>query len=1181
MVRSRFMTFSEMRARVFGGSLTMVKGRAVVKEQSFIHLNVVSGYSFQYGTAMPHQLVERAGEMGMRALALTDRDGFAGGVRFLQACAREGITPIVGSNLAFSADGSIERKKSPAHGGVRVESELPRVTLLAKHSWKGLARLLSSIHSQQNRSAPVLTESILQSAEGVSLLLGADSDVAQSLNDRRPYLAAQQLARWREITRGQVAIECVAHLHRDGIRSIEGAARMLHFAREHQVRAVLSNQVRMLDKDDAPVADVLDAARKLVPLHRRHVERSNGEAYLKSPVEMVRIADEVARAAGESGQDLIRETLRYGEEHLLNPTDYLGGIYLPEPAVVGGSSHGELIEILTQRCEAGLSWRYQSEALRIRSSFRLQEELAVIKSLGYESYFLTVADIATMARERGIRVAARGSGAGSLICYLLGISGVDPIDHGLLMERFCSPLRRDLPDIDIDVESARRLEIYDAVFARYAPTGTWPTGPARTAAVSMVETYRARHAIRDVGAALGVPPSDIGMVAKSFPHIRARNIKNALAELPELRHGSLQNSIGESKLAVWLSLAEKLDGLPRHLALHPCAVVLSDASLLDRAPTELSAQGYPMVAFDKDDVEAMGLLKLDILGVRMQSAMAYAIEEIKREQHEEIDLDSLALDDKETFDLIKSTKTLGIFQVESPGQRELVGKFGPSSFNDLMIDISLFRPGPVKSDMITPFLKARHGWSAAKMIHPDLVEVLYETEGVVVFHEQVIRIISIIAGVSLAQADEYRRALGRRDGMIEFGEWFIARAHERGYSLEVVNEIWEVLCAFGSFGFCKAHAAAFALPTYQSAWLKQHYPAAFIAGLLTHDPGMYPKRLILDEARQLGIQLLPIEVNHSDITYRVEGCDGGFGLRMSLSDIHGMSADEARSIVEARPFLDIGDFMKRARVSQPTAEKLVTIGAFDSLYGISSQVSQLIGRKRTLTRRDLFLYVSDVSKWGGSHVDQMALDLPAPQVVMSGLPDITLAERVRDEIEILGMDLSCHVLDFYQSFLAELGVVPAGDLIKQRSGATLFVAGVKVASQTPPIRSGKRVVFLTLDDGTGCSDSTFFDDAQENYSYTLFHSWLLLTQGVLRRTGERGVSLRATGCWEITALYQLWLAEGIDAVRAHIADRPAAKSVSQRVLIHPTGYRQSPYADVKPAGESMRKLWHTSPGSVG
>ncbi|MEI7549631.1 MAG: DNA polymerase III subunit alpha [Actinomycetes bacterium] len=1164
-----------MKVRVSGGLLTMVK------EESFIHLNVVSGYSFQYGTAMPHQLVERAGEFRMSALALTDRDGFAGGVRFLQACAREGISPIVGSNLAYSADGVRERRKSPAHGGVRIESALPRVTLLARDSWRGLARLISTIHSQQDRGVPILTRNILQEGSGFSILLGADSNIAHALSRRRPDLAAEHLREWREIAGERIVIECVSHFHREGIRSVEGAARLFKFAREHQVQAILTNQVRMLNKEDAPVADVLDAARKLVPLHHRHVERSNGEAYLKSPAEMSRIAHEIARAAGESGRDLLHDTIACGETHILNPGDYLGGIYLPEPEVVGGFSHGELIEILTQRCEAGLSWRYQSEALRIRGSYRLQEELSVIKSLGYESYFLTVADIATMARERGIRVAARGSGAGSLVCYLLGISGVDPIDHGLLMERFCSPLRRDLPDIDIDVESARRLEIYDAVFARYAPTGTWPAGPARTAAVSMVETYRARHAIRDVGAALGVPPADIGMVAKSFPHIRARSIKNALAELPELRNGSLQNSIGETKLGMWLSLAEKLDGLPRHLALHPCAVVLSDASLLDRAPTELSAQGYPMVAFDKDDVEAMGLLKLDILGVRMQSAMAYAIEEIKREQKEEVDLDSLSLDDKETFDLIKSTKTLGIFQVESPGQRELVGKFGPSSFNDLMIDISLFRPGPVKSDMITPFLKARHGWSEAKMIHPDLTEVLYETEGVVVFHEQVIRIISIIAGVSLAQADEYRRALGRRDGLIEFGEWFIARARERGYSPEVVNELWEVLCAFGSFGFCKAHAAAFALTTYQSAWLKQHYPAPFIAGLLTHDPGMYPKRLILDEARQLGVTLLPIEVNHSDITYRVEESDGRLALRMSLSDIHGISEKEAATIVASRPFLDIGDFMKRTRVSQPTAEKLVTIGAFDSLYGITSQSSQVIGRKRTLTRRDLFLYVSDVSKWGGSHVDQMALDLPAPQVVMSGLPDITLAERVRDELEILGMDLSCHVLDFYQSFLSELGVVPSRDLVKQRSGALVFVAGVKVASQTPPMRSGKRVVFLTLDDGTGCSDSTFFNDAQENYSYTLFHSWLLLTQGVVRRTGERGVSLRATGCWEITALYQLWLAEGIDAVREYVADRPATKATAQRTLIHPTGYRQSPYADIKPAGEGVRKLWHTSPGSVG
>ena len=398
------------------------------------------------------------------------------------------------------------------------------------------------------------------------------------------------------------------------------------------------------------------------------------------------------------------------------------------------------------------------------------------------------------------------------------------------MERFCSPLRRALPDIDIDVESARRLEIYDLVFKKYQH---------RTATVAMLETYRARHAIRDTGAALGMSQSEIDLIAKSLPHIRARNISKALESLPELRNLNINTPLA----AMAIKLAEKLDGLPRNIAMHPCAVVLSNNTLPDRAPMLINASGYSMVEFDKDDVEAIGLLKLDILGVRMQSAIAYAVQEVERTEGRALDIESVPLDDPDTYKLIQSTRTIGLFQIESPGQRELVGKLQPDCFEDLIIDISLFRPGPVKSDMITPFLNARHGFKPAQLIHPDLHGVLAQTQGVVVFHEQVIQIISIMTGISYAEADEKRRALGDFSKQQEICDWFYEKTSR--YEKRVVDEIWQVLRAFASFGFCKAHAAAFALPTYQSAWLKTHHPAAFLAGVLTHDPGMYPKRFFL------------------------------------------------------------------------------------------------------------------------------------------------------------------------------------------------------------------------------------------------------------------------------------------------------------------------------------------------
>ncbi len=782
----------------------------------------------------------------------------------------------------------------------------------------------------------------------------------------------------------------------------------------------------------------------------------------------------------------------------------------------------------------------------------------------------------------------------------------------------------------------------------------------------MMATYRARHAIRDVGAALGLPPGEIDIVAKSFPHIRASQLRQALHDLPELRASGL----GEARLTMLFTLAERLDGLPRHIALHPCGVLLSDATLLDRTPVEASYLGFPMSQFDKDDVEELGLLKLDLLGIRMQSAMAHAVDEVARVEGIGVDIDAVPRDDPATFSLIQSTRTLGCFQIESPGQRELIGKFSPETFEDIVIDISLFRPGPVKSDMVTPFLEARQGWKPARYLHDDLRPALEQTCGVVVFHEQVLEIVAVMTGCSLAEADEVRRALGNPDGMEEARVWFRPVALGKGYDLATVERAWEVLRAFGSFGFCKAHAAAFALPTYQSAWLKAHHPAAFLAGVLTHDPGMYPKRLILDDARQFGIAVLGLDVNTSDTTYRVERVGVldepppeilgqppraapeiperphsrlSYGIRLALADVKGITEAEIMRIVAGRPYRALADFWHRAAVSRPVAERLVVAGGFDSLYGIGR--SMPVRRRGQLTRRDLLLQVAELDQWsrgvrrsarafsprapasrrrapsddsirGRAAGQSQATAVPRPvdvqlslelgddpgQTLLSGLPEMTDTERVHAELEVLGLDVSHHVIDAYEPLLVAIGVTRARNLLGCRSRSEVLVAGVKVATQTPPIRSGRRVVFVTLDDATGPIDATFFEDAQVGYASTIFHSWLLVIRGVLRRTGPRGVSIRATGCWELPVLREAWESGGLagadEAMQAPVgvteeAVQGAAESRSTRpVMVRPraafvsaTGFRLSPYADIKPPGDSPkdapRKLWHSSPGSSG
>jgi error-prone DNA polymerase len=1076
---------------------------------------VASGYSFKFGTALPSQLVERAAHLGMTSLALTDHDGMAGAIRFSKACEEFGISPILGVNLNF-----IQKKY--------------RITLLAQPGkLNSLYRLLTAVN--MNSSEKVLTLDILNRfscySKDVLALHGPQSAIAESVFTKKHNQALSIFNSSRELFAGQ-AIECVSHLARSEYRySTVNAARLLTFARRNGMDAILTNAVRMLNPSDAPVADVLDASRKLVLVSDKTIDRVNAEAYLKPAGQMALIADEIAKAAGEyDGKQLLNMTQNWAEKVRLSVRNDvgIGLIHLPEPSVLGVKTSEDLANQLKQRCESQLVNRYETNLIRVAQS-RLTEELATIRHLGFESYFLTVANIAQSAKQKGIRVAARGSGAGSIVCYLLGISGVEPLSNGLLMERFCSVLRNSLPDIDIDVESARRLEIYDDVFRQYGDS-SWdkPNNQSRCATVSMVETYRARGAIRDVGAALGITPTEIDILAKNLPHIKSKNISRAVETIPELKRLNLNTPL----IKTAIQLSARLDGLPRHLAMHPCAISLSDIKLQDFAPIERNQSGYPMLQFDKDDVEDIGLLKLDVLGVRMQSAIAYTLSEIARTENKNIDIEKIDFADKKTFDLIKSTRTLGLFQIESPGQRELVGKFAPNSFNDLIIGISLFRPGPVKGDMITPFLETRQGFQKRIFIHQDLEEVLKETEGVVVFHEQVIKIISIITGCSLAEADEKRRNLGSKEGQQEVCDWFYSLGLARGYELKVVDRVWKILRDFASFGFCKAHAASFALPTYQSAWLKTHYTAAFIAGILTHDPGMYPKRLLVDEARQWGIEIAPIEVNKSDVTYRVERTsaktrepcrapntkstgeplllpDGrGYAIRMALSDVKGITKEEAESIVFNRPYLDLTDFVNRANVKTSTVEALAKIGAFDKLSE---------SRNKEVNRRDIYIQLSDLNKTIRKDVNpgQISLALVDKGAEALYLPQLTKEEQIRNEIENLGTEVSAHLLEPYEKLLNELGVKRSSELIRERSGSSVLVSGVKVALQTPPIRSGKRVIFLTLDDGYGCSDLTFFEDSQEKCSHILRKSSLIVARGVIRKTGQRGVSMRASSAWDL------------------------------------------------------------------
>jgi error-prone DNA polymerase len=1069
-------------------------------DPSFVHLDVRSCFSLKEGAFTPEQLVARVAELGMHTVALTDRDGLYGAARFVSACRHEGVRPILGASLTV-------RAPTPPPGDASV-------VLLAEDEtgYANLCRLLTDAHLLGERGDPwVAKEQICAHAAGLVVLLGPRSHPGRLAVAGRTDAAASAAADYREAFgagRCVVAVE-----HRVEARSDTEIRSLLRFAERLDATAIATNPVRYLRSDDAFVADALECMRRIVPIASSNVTRTNAEGWVKPPERMRALFSEHPELCDRSLELAERCTFDLGLQQIHFPD-------FPTPAGRGADA------LLAERSWRGVHERGLREDDRLRD--RLHLELSMIRRMGYAAYFLTVADIVADIKTMGIFAACRGSAAGSLVCYLTGISDVDALHHDLAFERFMNPMREELPDVDIDVESARREDVYDMILTRH--------GHERAACVAMVDTYRARSAVREVGKALGLPEVEVGVVAKAFPHISARHLRDGLEQLPELQGLNLPMR----QLDLLFRVAERLDGFPRHIALHPCGIVLASHDLVERVPLERSANGHRMIQADKDDVELLGYLKLDILGVRMLSSMRHAIDEIARTTGEKIDLDRIPLDDEATFELISASDTLGCFQIESPGQRELLQRLQPTRFEDLIVDISLFRPGPVKSDMIRPYIQRRGGLETPTYAHPALRPALQETFGVIVYHEQVIRTLAAMAGYDLTYADYVRRHLDDEAMLPGLRADFLERAVARGVDPGAAEQTWDDVAQFASFGFCKAHAAAFAVPTYRSSWLKTHYRAQFLSGILTHDPGMYPRRLLLDDARRAGVPILPLDIHRSEPEYVTEEtADGVLGIRIGLQDVHGISPGHIRSILAARAehaFHDVGDFLRRTTVPRPVAEALAHAGAFDALPG---------GR-----RGHLYEAITVEAPREG---DQLTLAQAVPP--HHAFPGYSEAEVVRAELDVFGMDVTRHLVSFYEPLLRDLGVTLARELRRRRQGEWVMVAGVKIASQTPAVRSGQRIIFVSLDDATGPIEVTVFPSVQHKTARTVFHAYAMAVWGQLRRSGREGISVIAEDVWDLLALQEARrdgrLREAMASPRQPMAPQPGPR------------------------------LWHASPGSAG
>ncbi|MFI0941850.1 DNA polymerase III subunit alpha [Streptomyces sp. NPDC021020] len=1158
----------------------------------FAHLHVASGYSERYGAAHPEQLAARAAERGMGALALTDRDTVTGAVRFARACAEHGVRPVFGIDLAVAAlappppgarpgarpGPAAGARRTPVRGGAHVVEPPLRFTLLARdrEGWARLCRITSAAHAgTASGAAPVEVpwEALREhGGAGLTVLLGPTSEPVRALAAGREDVAVALLRPWWEVFGEGLRLEAVVHGRPGtGPGSLRLAARTLALADRTRTPAVLTNAVRYADPAQHRLADVLDAARLLRPVDRRRLD--GGERWLKDEPEMARIAQRIAECAGSGPRRagrLLADTAAAAAACRLDPQADLGlgTRHFPEPEVVGAARGGARDE-LRRRCAAGLERRGLDREPAVRE--RLESELGIIGELGYDAYFLAVGQVVADIRELGIRVAARGSGAGSMVCHALGIATANPLDHHLLFERFLSERRRNLPDIDIDVESARRLEAYDAVFRRF--------GHERVAVTAMPETYRARRALRDTGLALGIPPHDVDRIAKSFPHLRAADITGALAELPELRALAAE----APRYGPLWELAEGLDSLVHGMAMHPCGVIISDATLLDRLPVQPTPQGdYPMAMAAKEEVEALGNIKLDVLAVRMQSAMAHAVAEIERATGDRIDLDDprqVPLDDVFAFKLIQASNTIGMFQLESPGQQDLLSRLQPRDVQDVIADISLFRPGPVQGGMPERYIAARHGGDP-HYAHEALEPVLADTYGVTIWHEQVIETLHVMTGCDRDRAEVGRRLLGDKEQLPLIREWFHRAAAARGFSAAVRDEVWATVEAFGAYGFCRAHAVAFAVPALQSAWLKAHYPAFLLAGLLEHDPGMWPKRVIVADARRGGVPVLPVDVNRSRAGHVVERAEGErWGVRLALAGVRGITAEECGRIAAGSPYASLSDFWQRGRPSRPVAERLAEIGALDVLHD---------GR---LTRRDLLLQIAELhrqSRVRTAGEGQLPLDTGAiGGSEPSGVPELTGREALGAELDALGIDVSRHLMEHHHRLLREIGATDAAHLAALPAGRQVLVAGVRAATQTPPIASGKRIIFVTLEDGSGLVDLAFFEDSHEACAHTVFHSGLLLVRGTVQVRGTRRTVV-GTMAWDLEKVAATRRDDGPEAALALLGAQDPHPTPAQppgRTLADGTaGARLHPYADLQPPGTrtaDLRRLGHRSSGSAG
>jgi len=1042
----------------------------------FVHLHTHSHYSLLRAPCTIDELIERAAEEEMPALALTDSGNMFGTIEFYKAAREAGVKPIIGCELYVAPD---MREKNPSG----TDRENTHLTMLCKNreGYRNLIKLVTLAYQEGFYYDPrVDFDCISEHAEGLICLSGGwESDLNRSLVVGNEEEARETATAYQDVFGDDYYIELTRH-NREGERTAVNAA--LELSEDLDIPVVATNEIYYMDPDDALAQQVMSCIR--TNTHLENVtDRAlpTNEFYMKSAEQMAERFEDVPEA--------IENTVEIADRCDLElPLDqYHLPIYDEER---------DEAEVLEQRCYERLPERYDDVTEEIEE--RLEHELSTIEDMGFPGYFLIVQDLVQEARQRDIPVGpGRGSAAGCLVSYLLGITGIDPIEHDLIFERFLNPGRHEMPDIDIDFCKNRRDELIEFTREKY--------GADRVSQIITFGRMKARAVIRDVGRILGVPLNEVDEIAGLIPPMGA-SLEEAWDQKPKLRR--LIENGGKQYKRLW-DLSKRLEGLNRNAGKHAAGVVIGDQPLTEYCPLFVSDKGET-TQFDGDAVEEAGLLKMDFLGLKNLTQIEHALRMIEDRIGERPDVENEPFDDEPTYDMLRDGQTDGVFQLESEGMQGLCRRLEPDCFDDVIALLALYRPGPLDSGMADDYVERKHNPDAIEYPHPELKEILEPTYGVMIYQEQIMQAASKLAGFSLGEADKLRKAMGKKipELLEKYRKKFVEGAVERDVDRSTAAELFDKIEKFGRYGFNRSHSAAYAMITMQTAYLKANYPVPYMSALLTSVRGNTDKLAeYIDEARRMGIDIRPPSINESEVFFSVAGDQQ---IRYGLSAIKQVGEKATRDIVEQReedgPYKSIFDLCSRVDLSLVDTgclEALVQSGCFDDLHerradlfaslDLASEYGSRAQRDRERGQQSLF----------GDDDDSAAAVHPDLREADDWSPD----ERVDREKDVFGYYLDDAPIDQYETLIRNLRTKTIEKVTSRTPEEPERIGGMVTDTREIRIKNGEHagdlMLVFTLRGVEGDDiECVLFSEALEEYGHRVFTDSVILVEGTVRQRRE-------------------------------------------------------------------------------